>query len=58
MSMYWDAMVVLAEMEIEPRKSAVLLEAEGGLTSSLWYRRRNDFRIIREGGSAVMAMVC
>jgi hypothetical protein len=58
MSMYRDAMVVLAEMEIEPRKSAVLLEAAGGLSSSLWCRRRKDLRIIREGGSAVMAMVC
>ncbi|TBA52716.1 hypothetical protein [Rhizobium ruizarguesonis] len=58
MSMYWHAMVVFAEMEIEPRKSEILLQAERSLSSSLWYRRTNDFRIIREGGSPIMAMVC
>lgn len=57
-NLYWDALIVLAEMTPEPLKSRLLIEAEAGLRRGGWLRRQTDIGIIREGGSAVMAMGC
>jgi hypothetical protein len=56
--LHWDAMLILAEGLAEPERSDVLNSVERQFGQANWLRRKTDMRILREGGSAVMALAC
>lgn len=58
LQLYGDALVILAEMEGEPRRSQLLLAADRRMNGDDWNLRRRDIETIRDGRSAIMSWGC